>query len=62
MKGGARPGSGRKRGRTDGRRQITVRIKAEVLDKLQPGAARKIRELVERVTNTLNERDRPARH
>ena len=47
MKGGKRIGSGRKAGVTDGRRQITIRINSKLLDKLAPGAARKIRTLVE---------------
>jgi hypothetical protein len=47
MKGGKRIGSGRKAGVTDGRRQITIRINSKLLDKLAPGAARKIRALVE---------------
>jgi len=47
MRGGKRVGSGRKAGVTDGRIQITVRIKAEILEKLKPKAARKIRDLIE---------------
>jgi hypothetical protein len=47
MRGGQRTGSGRKRGQTDGRKQITVRIKAEILQKLAPQAAKKIREMIE---------------
>jgi hypothetical protein len=43
-RGGARPGSGRHK---VGRRQLTVRIKAEILDALAPDAARLIRNLVE---------------
>jgi hypothetical protein len=62
MKGGARPGSGRKRGQTDGRRQITVRIKAEVLEQASAWSGQENQGTVERVTNTLNEGERPARH
>ena len=47
MRGGKRIGSGRKVGVNDGRQQITVRIKSEILDKLKPRASRKIRELIE---------------
>jgi hypothetical protein len=43
-RGGARIGAGR---RKVGRRSIVVRIKAEILEKLSPNAARLIRELVE---------------
>ena len=43
-RGGARIGAGR---RNVGRRSIVVRIKAEILEKLSPNAARLIRELVE---------------
>ena len=42
--GGARPGAGRQ---TVGRRYIVIRIKNDILDALQPDAARLIRELVE---------------
>ena len=48
--GGARPGAGRK---PLGRRQLTVRIKAEILDRLGDGAAAKVRELVESNFKTL---------
>jgi hypothetical protein len=47
MKGGRRIGSGRKPGVNDGRVQITVRIKAQLLEKLKPKPARKIRDLIE---------------
>jgi hypothetical protein len=47
MKGGRRKGSGRKRGITDGRVRVTVRVKKEILDSLQPKPALKIRELLE---------------
>jgi len=43
-RGGARIGAGR---RKVGRRSIVVRIKAEILEKLSPNAARLISELVE---------------
>jgi hypothetical protein len=46
-RGGKRAGSGRKPGVTDGRKQITVRIKAEILDQLQPQPAKQIRQIVE---------------
>jgi hypothetical protein len=42
--GGARKGAGRK---TAGRRAITLRIKTEILDRLEPGAAGKLRDLIE---------------
>jgi hypothetical protein len=47
MKGGKRAGSGRKPGVTDGRRQICIRIKAEILEKLGNRPALTIRELIE---------------
>jgi hypothetical protein len=50
MRGGKRDGSGRKPGINDGRRQLTVRIKIEVLEKLGPQAALKIRKLIEAAT------------
>jgi hypothetical protein len=42
---GARPKSGRK---PAGRRQIVLRIKGEIIDQLEPGAARKMRDIIER--------------
>jgi len=47
MKGGKRAGAGRKAGVNDGREQITIRIKSEILAKLKPKPARKIRDLIE---------------
>jgi len=55
MKPIAQPRPERRGGRRDyqpgrprsGRRQIVIRIKEEILDRLEPGAAAKIRELVE---------------
>ncbi len=44
-RGGRRPGSGRKK---VGRQQITIRIKKQIVQALQPGAAAKVRELIER--------------
>ena len=44
-RGGPRPGSGRK---PAGRRQIVLRIKSEIIDRLEPGAARKMRDIIER--------------
>jgi hypothetical protein len=46
-RGGRRHGSGRKPGVTDGRKQITVRIKAQILEQLKPRAAKQIRDIVE---------------
>jgi hypothetical protein len=43
-RGGARPGSGRK---PAGRRQIVLRIRSEIIDQLEPGAARKMRDFIE---------------
>ena len=47
MRGGKRAGSGRKSGATDGRRQITVRIRADLLQRLKPKPALRIREIIE---------------
>jgi hypothetical protein len=44
-RGGARPGAGRP---ASGRTQIKIRIKTEILERLGPGAARKLRELIEK--------------
>jgi hypothetical protein len=46
-RGGKRAGSGRKPGVSDGRKQITIRIKAELLEKLKPKPALRIREIIE---------------
>lgn len=51
-RGGKRIGSGRKPGITDGRKQITIRIKAEILEKLKPKAAKQIRDIVEAALDT----------
>ena len=45
--GGRRAGSGRKRGVTDGRVPLTVRVKKEVIERLGKRPARTIREMVE---------------
>jgi hypothetical protein len=42
--GGKRKGSGRKK---TGREQIKIRIKSTILEQLQPGAASKLRKLIE---------------
>jgi hypothetical protein len=43
-RGGKRRGSGRKKVDTA---QLTIRLKKEIIEVLQPGAAAKVRELVE---------------
>jgi hypothetical protein len=44
-RGGPRPGAGRK---PSGRRQIVLRVKGEIIDRLEPGATRKMRDIIER--------------
>ena len=44
-RGGARPGAGRK---PSGRSQIKIRSKTEIIEQLQPGAARKLAAIIER--------------
>jgi hypothetical protein len=46
-RGGKRTGSGRKPGVNDGRRALTIRVKAEILEQLKPKPARRIREIIE---------------
>ena len=45
--GGRRAGSGRKRGVSDGRVSLTVRVKKEVIERLGKKPARTIREVME---------------
>jgi hypothetical protein len=47
-RGGRREGAGRK---PSGRSQIKLRIKTEIIEQLQPGAARKLAELIEKRFN-----------
>jgi hypothetical protein len=49
-RGGRRLGSGRKK---LGRSQLVIRLKKQIIEALQPGAAAKIRELVENNFKTL---------
>jgi hypothetical protein len=49
-RGGRRPGSGRKK---VGRSQLVIRLKNQIIEALQPGAAAKVRELVENNFKTL---------
>jgi hypothetical protein len=49
-RGGARPGAGRK---PSGRSQIKIRVKTEIIEGLQPGAARKLAAIIE---NTFSEK------
>jgi hypothetical protein len=44
-RGGRREGAGRK---PSGRSQIKIRIKTEIIEQLQPGAARKLSEFIEK--------------
>ena len=44
-RGGARKGAGRK---PSGRRQIVLRVKGDIIDALQPGAARVLRDFIEK--------------
>jgi hypothetical protein len=44
-RGGARPGAGRK---PSGRAQIKIRVRTEIIEQLQPGAARKLAAIIER--------------
>jgi hypothetical protein len=48
-RGGKRNGAGRHR---SGRTQIVIRVKTEIIKQLQPGAARKFRELIENKLNS----------
>jgi hypothetical protein len=43
-RGGARPGAGRK---PSGRSQIKIRIRTEIIEQLQPGAAGKLAAVIE---------------
>jgi hypothetical protein len=49
-RGGHRAGSGRKK---VGRTQLVIRLKKEIVEALQPGAAAKVRQLVENNFKTL---------
>jgi hypothetical protein len=49
-RGGHRAGSGRKK---LGRTQLVIRLKKEIVEALQPGAAAKVRQLVENNFKTL---------
>jgi hypothetical protein len=44
-RGGARPGAGRK---PSGRSQIKIRVRTEIIEQLQPGAARKLAAIIEK--------------
>src|SRR5262245_13658878 len=49
-RGGRRKGAGRK---PSGRTQIKIRIKTEIIEQLQPGAARKLTEFIEKRFNII---------